>query len=100
MCTYERNTYEKLLGSRRVVCGTNESNEIWCTNYEGMEHGKWERLPGSAKQVLVRDGQLWAVNPDGGIWYAADFRTPQWVRLDGTAKEISEGHGLLCVVNN
>jgi len=91
---------QALDGSRRVVCGTNERNEIWCTNYEGMEHGGWERLPGSLKQVLVRDGRLWGVNASGEIYYADDFRNSNWVRLDGSAKEISEGHGLLCIVNN
>jgi hypothetical protein len=85
--------------SQRIVCGTNEQNEIWCTNYVGMEHGRWERVPGSLKQVLVRDGHIWGVSPDGKIWYVPDLRSPKWMQLRGYGKEISEGHGLLCVVN-
>ncbi len=84
----------------RILCGTNESNEIYCSSYRGMEHGHWERLPGSLKQVIIRDSQLWGVNGNGEIFYAADFRNPVWVHLQGRAKEISEGHGVLCHVNN
>ena len=91
---------QALDGSRRIVCGTNERDEIYCTNYDGMEHGRWQRLPGTLKQVLVRDGQLWGVKSNGEIWYAADFRNPNWIRLQGFGKEISEGHGLLCIVND
>jgi hypothetical protein len=87
-------------GSQRIVCGTNSQNEIWCTSYAGMEHGRWERLHGSLKQVLVRGGQLWGVAADGRIFYSPDFRNPSWVQLHGSAKEISEGHGLLCIVDN
>jgi hypothetical protein len=83
----------------RVVCGTNEANEIWCTTYNAMEQGKWERLPGAATQVLVRSGHIWAVNAKGHLYYAADYRNPHWIELRGDAKEISEGNGLLCVVN-
>jgi hypothetical protein len=86
-------------GSGRVVCGTNDSNEIWCTTYDGLEHGKWEHLPGSLKQVIVRDGQLWGVNAQGDIFYAADIRNPNWVHLQGRAIEITEGHGVLCAAN-
>jgi hypothetical protein len=84
----------------RILCGTNDNDEIYCASYRGMEHGRWERLPGSLKQVIVRDGQLWGVNRAGEMYYAADFRNPQWIRLQGRAKEISEGHGVLCHVND
>src|ERR1700733_730731 len=87
-------------GSKRVVCGTNEANEILCTNYEGMDHGKWERLPGSMKQVIIRSGHLWGVNTKGEIYYAPYITSASWVRLSGFAKEISAGDGLLCIVNN
>jgi hypothetical protein len=86
--------------SERIVCGTNEKNEIWCTSYNGMEHGKWERVPGSLKQVIVRDGQLWGVNAQDEIYYANDITNPQWVHLQGRGKEITEGHGVLCIVND
>jgi Tectonin domain len=85
--------------SGRIVCGTNDSNEIWCTSFAGLEHGKWEHVPGSLKQVIVRDGQLWGVNARGEIYYAADLGNPQWVHLKGQAMEITEGHGVLCVTN-
>ena len=85
----------------RIICGTNAGNEIYCTSWEGMEHGRWERLPGELKQIVVRDGQVWGVNIHGVIFYAADFRHPQWQSLPGPrAKEISEGHGVLCYVND
>ena len=84
-------------GSQRIICGANDRNEIWCTTYQGMEHGKWERLPGSLKQVVVRGGHLWGINAAGEIYYAADFRNTNWVHLEGSAKEISEGNGVLCV---
>src|ERR1700676_816448 len=77
------NAFER---SEKIVCGTNEKNEIWCTSYNGIEYGKWERLPGSLKKVIVRDGQLWGVNAQGEIYYAADITSPQWVHLDGHAK--------------
>lgn len=83
-----------------VICGTAADDSIWCTSVRGMEHGHWERIPGALKQVIVRERQLWGVNREGEIWYAADFRNPNWVRLEGRAKEISEGHGVLCVVND
>jgi len=87
-------------GTDRIVCGTNEQNEIWCTSYQGLEHGQWVRLPGSLKQVIVRDGQLWGVNLQGEIYYASDVRNPQWIKIQGRAKEITEGHGVLCTVND
>jgi Tectonin domain len=86
-------------GSGRIVCGTNDSNDIYCTTYEGLEHGKWEQLPGHLKQVIVRDQHLWGVNAQGDIYYAADIRNPQWIQLQGHATEVTEGHGVLCVVN-
>jgi hypothetical protein len=85
--------------SSKIICGTNEENEIWCTNVHEMEQGKWERLPGELKQVIVRGGRLWGVNKNNEIYYAADIRNPHWVRLAGEAKEISEGGGVLCGVN-
>jgi hypothetical protein len=88
----------------RFVCGTNEHDEIWCTSYpRGVETGHWERIPGSLKQVVVGDGgHLWGVNRNGDIYYSDDFRSgaAHWVHLDGTAKEVSEGHGLVCIVND
>jgi hypothetical protein len=83
-------------------CGVNERDEIYCTSYMGMEHGRWERLPGNLRQVVIRDGHLWGVNRNGDIYYAEDFRADQthWVHLDGKAKEISEGHGVICIVND
>jgi hypothetical protein len=88
-------------GNDRFVCGVNERDEIWCTSYQGLEHGRWEKIPGSLKQVVVRQGHLWGVNHNDDIYYADDFRADpgRWVHLDGKAKEISEGHGVICIVN-
>jgi hypothetical protein len=89
-------------GNDRFLCGVNERDEIWCTSYQGMEHGRWERIPGSLKQVVIHSGHLWGVNRNGDIYYADDFRGDQthWVHQDGKAKEISEGHGVVCIVND
>jgi hypothetical protein len=87
-------------GSDRIVCGTNDQNEIWCTTSWAMGQGRWERVRGVLKQVVVRDGQLWGVNPNGDIFYSADIKNPQWIHLQGKAKEITEGHGVLCHVND
>lgn len=89
-------------GGDRFVCGVNERDEIWCTSYRGLETGHWERVPGSLKQVVVRQGHLWGVNHNGDIFYADDFRAgdTHWVHLDGKAKEISEGGGVICIVND
>jgi hypothetical protein len=87
----------------RFVCGTNERDEIWCASYKGLETGHWEKIPGSLKQVVVGDGgHLWGVNRMGLIYYADDVRTgsDRWVHLEGQAKEISEGHGVVCIVND
>ena len=84
----------------KIICGTNEANDIYCSSWQGMEHGRWEKLPGKLKQVVVRDDHLWGVGPNGEIFYADNFRSPQWVHLQGKAKEISEGHGVLCHVND
>jgi hypothetical protein len=88
-----------LQATDRVVCGTNDSNDIYCTTYNGLEHGKWEKLEGHLKQVVVRDGHVWGVNAAGEIYFAADISKPRWVRLEGEATEITEGHGVICVVN-
>jgi hypothetical protein len=85
--------------SDKIVCGTDEKDGIWCTSY-GKELGKWVRIPGFLKQVVVRDGQLWGVSSQGDIYYAADINNPQWVLLQGHAKELSEGHGVLCIVDD
>jgi hypothetical protein len=85
----------------RILCGTNDANEIWCASYNGLEHGHWERITGELKQVIVRDGHLWGVNSIGEIWYGEDIHHHEnWVHLQGKAKEISEGHGVLCHVND
>jgi hypothetical protein len=86
----------------RFVCGVNERDEIFCTSYRGMEHGRWEKIPGSLRQVVIRQGHLWGVNRGGEIFYSDDFRAgdTHWIRLEGRAKEISEGHGVLCHVND
>ena len=86
-------------GTDRIVCGTNEVNEIWCTTSWALGQGRWEHVPGTLKQVIVRDGQLWGVDPGGNIYYSPDISNPQWIRQNGNAKEISEGHGVLCHVN-
>jgi Tectonin domain len=85
----------------RFLCGVNERNEIWCTSYQGMEHGRWERIPGSLKQVVVRQGHLWGVNSNDDIYYADDFRSDpgRWIHQEGKGKEIAEGHGVICIVN-
>jgi hypothetical protein len=85
----------------RFLCGVNERNEIWCTSYQGMEHGRWERIPGSLKQVVVRQGHLWGVNSNDDIYYADDFRSDpgRWIHPEGKGKEIAEGHGVICIVN-
>jgi len=84
----------------RIICGTDEGNGIWCTSYTGMEHGSWARLPGILKQVVVRDGHMWGINTQYEIYYAADINNPKWTRIHGKAKEITEGHGVLCTVND
>lgn len=86
----------------RFVCGVNERDEIYCTSYRGMETGRWEKIPGSLKQVVIREGHLWGVNRNEDIFYADDFRAgdTHWIHLDGKAKEISEGHGVICIVND
>jgi Tectonin domain len=86
----------------RFVCGANERDEIWCTSYRGLETGHWEKIPGSLKQVVIREGHLWGVNRNGDIYYSDDFRAgdTHWIHLDGRAKEISEGHGVICIVND
>jgi hypothetical protein len=86
----------------RFVCGVNERDEIFCTSYRGMENGRWERIPGSLRQVVIREGHLWGVNRNGEMFYSDDFRAgdTHWIRLEGRAKEISVGHGVLCHVND
>lgn len=86
----------------RFVCGVNEGDAIFCTSYHGLETGHWERIPGSLKQVVIREGHLWGVNRNGDIFYSDDFRAgaAHWIHLDGKAKEISEGHGVLCIVSD
>jgi len=91
---------EAIDASSKIICGTNDANQIYCTNYAGLEHGVWERIPGELKQVVVRAGQLWGVNVLGDIYFAADIRHPAWVHLNGKAKEIAESGGLVCIVNN
>lgn len=88
--------------NERLICGTNDADEIWCTSYRGLETGRWEKIPGHLKQVVIREGHLWGVNRAGDIFYADDFRAgdTHWVHLDGRAKEISEGHGVICIVND
>jgi Tectonin domain len=83
----------------RIVCGTDGKDQIWCTTY-GKELGKWERIPGSLRQVIVREGQLWGVSSAGDIYYAADISNPKWVHLQGQAKQIAVGQGVLCIVND
>jgi hypothetical protein len=86
----------------RFVCGVNERDEIFCTSYRGMENGRWEKIPGFLKQVVIREGHLWGVNRNGEMFYSDDFRAgdTHWVRMEGRAKEISVGHGVLCAVND
>jgi hypothetical protein len=86
----------------RFICGTNLKYEIWCASYKGMEGGHWERIPGELKQVVIHEGHLWGVNVHGDIYYSDDFRSgaARWIHLDGKAKEISEGHGIICIVTD
>ena len=88
--------------NERLVCGVNEHDEIYCTSYRGLESGRWEKIPGLLKQVVIREGHLWGVNRNEDIFYSDDFRSGDghWIKLDGKGKEISEGHGVLCIVND
>ena len=54
--------------------------------YEGKP--QWFQIPGALSYVSYAEGKLSGVDPNGGVWYAENYKIPDWKQVTGSLKQI------------
>lgn len=88
-------------GSPHVVCGVNSAGQIWCSDNGDTSNPAWTQVNGWLSNISVNtDGSVFGVNGNGNIFYAANYKIPNWVGLPGILTQISSSPNVVCGVNS
>ena len=84
-----------------VVCGTLNSNEIYCKDQELASGGSdWKKIPGLLSHVSVSNGKLIGISPGSTqIYYANDYKNINWLGMPGGLIQVDIDGNVVCGTN-
>jgi hypothetical protein len=80
------------------ACGITAGGRIFCSDGVTKNVG-FRFVTGGLIQLVVQGTKLYGVNAGGEVWYTADWRNANWVRVAGALSQIDFDGKTLCGTN-
>ena len=84
-----------------VVVGVNDNDTIFYADKNIHNKPNWTQIGGALINISVSNKKLYGCNRNNDIYYAADYKNPQWIKIPGSLKQVSlDGYyNVVCGVN-
>jgi len=76
-------------GKNKTLMGLDASGNTFYANTNITTSPNWTLIPGSFTSISHGNGQAFATNAIGEVFYALDYRFGKWIKIPGTLNQIN-----------